>query len=52
MHNQRLATGPVSVVNEFDGLLVKFGDGRNGKDSKNIGTGMTTGAVLAFGAGC
>lgn len=42
----------VSVVNEFDGLLVKFGDGRNGEDSKNNGTGMTTGAVFAFGAGC
>ena len=42
----------MSVVNEFDGLLVRVGDGRHGKDSKNIGTGMTTGAGLAFGAGC
>jgi hypothetical protein len=40
------------LVNEFDGLLVKFGDGRNGEDSKNNGTGMTTGAVFAFGSGC
>jgi len=37
----------VSVITEFDGLLVKFRDGcyGEGQDSKANGTGMTTGAV-------
>jgi len=42
----------VSVTKEFDGLLVTFGDGDEDKDSKQNGTGMTTGAVLTFSAGC
>jgi hypothetical protein len=42
----------MSVINGFDGLLVTLGDGQGGKDSKPNGTGMTTGAVLAFSAGC
>ena len=42
----------VSVINEFDGLLVKLRDGCGGEDAKQNGTEMTTGAVLTFGAGC
>jgi protein involved in ribonucleotide reduction len=42
----------MSVTKEFDGLLVTFGDGDDDKDLKQNGTGMTTGAVLAFSAGC
>jgi len=48
----------MSVTKEFDGLLVTFGDGDGDgdgdedKDSKQNGTGMTTGAVLMFSAGC
>ncbi len=41
----------VSVINEFDGLLVKLRDGCGGKDAKQNGTGMTTGAVFAFSVG-
>lgn len=41
----------MSVINEFDGLLVTLGDGHGGKDAKQNGTGMTTGAVLAFSSG-
>ena len=37
----------LSVITEFEGLLVKFRDGcyGEGQDSKANGTGMTTGAV-------
>ncbi len=41
----------VSVINEFDDLLVELRDGCGGKDAKQSGTGMTTGAVFAFSVG-
>ena len=58
--NKSLSISPIvrilSVTKEFDGLLVTFGDGDGDgdedKDSKQNGTGMTTGAVLMFSAGC
>jgi hypothetical protein len=42
----------LSVINQFDGLLVKFCDGCAGKDAKPNGTGMTTGAVLLLSFRC
>ena len=43
----------VSVITEFDGLLVKFCDGcyGEGQGSKANGTGKTTGAVLELSCG-
>ena len=39
----------VSVITQFDGLLVTLRDGRCAKDLQQNGTGIATGAVLALG---
>jgi len=38
----------MSVITQSDGLLVTLRDGRYGKDLQQNGTGIATGAVLAF----
>jgi hypothetical protein len=40
-------TVSVSVITQFDGLMLTFSDGQGGKDLQQNGTGIATGAVFA-----
>ena len=39
----------LSVITQFDGLLITLRDGRCGKYLQQNGTGIATGAVLVLG---